>query len=419
MTAILLRGGRVIDPAANYDAVSDLLVDGGQVAAIGPDLAAPPDARVLDVTGKLVVPGLIDLHCHVYWGGTMIGVLPDPLCQPSGVTTVVDLGTAGADNFNGLRHFIMEPATTRVISFLHVASIGLVNQGIGELRDNAYVNIDKVVRTVEANREWIGGLKVRFGSWISGDNCAAGLKLACQARDAVGLPLAMHIGSQAVYLTEMLKVLKPGDILTHIFRDHTTPETLYDEGGHIRPEVFEAQRQGIHFDVGHGAGSFTFGAAQRALDDGFLPDTISTDAYTHNVHGPVFDLPTTMSKFLAMGMPIEQIIPRVTSNAARALAHMEQYSRIAGIGTFQPIRPLHSTSNGVITVAGVANGQPLIVGGSGAGNAGNTGDVSVLDIREGEFTFHDSRKNALSANRRIVNVATIRAGQLVWQEGQA
>jgi len=349
-------------------------------------ISAPAGARVLECAGKIVVPGLIDLHCHVYYGGSMIGTEPDPLCLPAGVTTAVDLGTAGADNFLGLRRFIIETATTRVISFLHVASIGLVNQGIGEMRDNAYASLPKVVKTVEANRDCIGGLKVRLGGWITGPNSAAAFAFAREVRDAVGLPLAVHIGNQPLPLPDILNGLKPGDILTHIFREPSTLNGIFGANGALLPEVDAAQQRGVIFDVGHGAGSFAFEGAAAALAAGFRPNTISTDAYSQNIHGPVFDLPTTMSKLFALGLALEEIIPRVTANPAQVLAHCPA---AAGIGTLN------------------------------AGSSQSTGDVAVLAVREGHFTFHDSRKQTLEATRRIVSVATIRAGRLVWHEPAA
>jgi dihydroorotase len=378
-SSLLLRGGRVVDPASNLDATADLLIEDGRIVALGQRFSTPSDTQVLDVTGQIVVPGLIDLHCHVYWGATMIGAEADTLCLPSGVTTAIDLGSAGADNFAGLRRFIVETATTQVLSFLHVASIGLVNQGIGELRDNAYASVEKVVRTVEANRDVIAGLKTRLGGWITGENTAAAFKVSCEARDAVGLPLAVHIGGQPMPLPEILEGLRPGDIVTHTLRDPAGINGIFDARGNVLPEVFAAQQRGVLFDVGHGSGSFWFDGARLALEQGFYPNTISTDAYNHNIHGPVFDLATTMSKFLALGMPLEGIIPRVTAAPAQAIAHCPS---AAGIGTLQPE---------------------------------SVADIAVLSLQEGDFTFYDCRKNELRANRRLVATTTIRAGRVVWE----
>jgi dihydroorotase len=195
----------------------------------------------------------------------------------------------------------------------------------------------------------------------------------------------VHIGGQPMPLPDILDGLKAGDIVTHILREPAVLNGIFAGDRSVLREVYVAQQRGVIFDVGHGAGSFAFEGAKRALDEGFRPNTISTDAYTHNIRGPVFDLPTTMSKLLALGMTLEEIIPRVTANPARVLAHCPS---AAGIGTFH------------------------------AGSDESTGDVSVLEVREGEFTFHDSRKQTLAATRRIVNVATVRAGELVWQEGR-
>lgn len=374
---LLVAGGRVIDPAAGLDAVADVLLLEGRVAAVGDGFRVPSGTRVLDATGRLVVPGMIDLHCHVYWGGTMIGVEPDPLCLPAGVTTAVDLGSAGADNFAGLRRFVIEAATTRVIPFLHVASIGLVNQGVGELRDNAYASVDKVVKTVAANRDLIAGLKVRLGNWISGPNTAAALDVACAARDAAGVPLAVHVGNQPLPLPDVLAALRPGDVVTHILRAPDTLNGIFDGRARLLPEVWAAQERGVIFDVGHGSGSFAFEGARRAIEQGFRPNTISTDAYARNVDGPVFDLPTTMSKLLALGLTLEEIIPRVTAAPAAVLAACPA---AAGIGSLR---------------------------------AGGLADLAVLEVVEGAFAFRDSLGGTLEAGRRIRARATVRAGRLV------
>jgi dihydroorotase len=375
---LLVAGGRVVDPATGVDAVADVLLEAGRVAAVGAGFYVPTGTRVLDATDRLVVPGLIDLHCHVYWGGTMIGVEPDPLCLPAGVTTAVDLGSAGADNFAGLRRFVIEPATTRVISFLHVASIGLVNQGVGELRDNAYASVEKVVETVAANRDLIAGLKVRLGNWITGPNTAAALEVACAARDAAGVPLAVHVGNQPLPLPDVLAALRPGDIVTHVLRAPDTINGIFDDRARLLPEVWAAQERGVVFDVGHGSGSFAFEGARLAIAEGFRPNTISTDAYAHNVRGPVFDLPTTMSKLLALGMTLEEIIPRVTAAPATVLAACPA---AAGIGSLRP---------------------------------GAVADLAVLELVEGRFAFRDSRGGTLEAPRRFRARATVRAGRLVY-----
>ncbi|HZO88580.1 MAG TPA: amidohydrolase/deacetylase family metallohydrolase [Chthonomonadaceae bacterium] len=386
---LILRGGRILDPAQNRDERCDVALAEGRVAAVAPELPPGQAARELDCVGKLVTPGLIDLHGHAYWGGTMLGILPDPLCNHTGVTTFVDAGSAGADNFLGLRHFILEPARVRVLPFLHICSIGLVNQGVGELLDNRYASIEKVVRTVEAHRDVIGGLKVRLGGWISGANTEAGFAAACQARDTVGLPLMVHVGGQPLPLEAILDRLKPGDILTHAFHGHANgllgplgpaarPDWLEDgRSGAVIPAARAAREHGVLIDVGHGSGSFSFAVARRALEQGFPPDTISTDIYNANVNGPVFDLPTTLTKFLALGMALPEVIRCVTANSAAALAHCP---RAAGIGMLQP-------------------GAPA--------------DVAVLEWEEGEFTLVDAHRQTLPTNRRLVVRYTIQGGQIV------
>lgn len=385
---LILRGGRVLDPAQGRDGRFDVAIAAGRIAAIAPELPGQAAAREIDCAGRLVTPGLIDLHGHAYWGGTMIGILPDPLCNQTGVTTLVDTGSAGADNFLGLRHFIIERSRVRVLPFLHICSIGLVNQGVGELLDNRYANLDKVVRTVEAHRDLIAGLKVRLGGWISGDNTEAGLTAACQMRDAVGLPMMLHVGGQPMPLGDILACLQPGDIITHCFHGLTNgllgpngpryADWLADGvSGTILAAAREARERGIRFDVGHGSGSFSFETARRALEHGFPPDTISTDVYNANLNGPVYDLPTTMTKFLALGMELPEIVRRVTANAAAMLAHCP---RAAGLGTLAP-------------------GAPA--------------DVAVLELECGSFLLTDSYKQTLTTDRRLVARHTIQGGAVV------
>ncbi|HZT42847.1 MAG TPA: amidohydrolase/deacetylase family metallohydrolase [Chthonomonadaceae bacterium] len=388
MYDLILHGGRVIDPAQERDGVFDVALAGGRVTAVETEIPRGQAAREIDCAGKIVTPGLIDMHAHGYWGATMIGIQPDPLCSRTGVTTFVDTGSAGADNFLGFRHFIIERSRVRIVSLLHVCSIGLVNQGVGELLDNRYVNIERVVQTVEAHRDLIAGVKIRLGDWVSGTNTEAGFAAACEARDAVGLPLMVHAVGQPVPLGYVLDRLNPGDILTHCFNGHDNgilgplgpkrPDWL-DDGRPktVLPEAWAARDRGVLFDVGHGLGSFSWEVARRAVEQGFLPDTIGTDVYSMNINGPVYDLPTTVTKFLALGVPLPDVIRRVTANAVKALAH---HPRCAGIGT-------------------LATGAPA--------------DVAVLEIEEGTFPLTDSQKQTRTHNCRLVACHTIQGGDII------
>lgn len=387
MYDLILRGGRVIDSAQERDGIFDVALAGGRVAAVEMEIPRGQAAREIDCAGKIVTPGLIDMHAHGYWGATMIGIQPDPLCSRTGVTTFVDTGSAGADNFLGFRHYVIERSRVRIVPLLHVCSIGLINQGVGELLDNRYVNIERAVKTVEEHRDLIAGVKIRLGEWVSGTNTEAGFAAACAVRDAVGLPLMVHAVGQPVPLGYVLDRLKPGDILTHCFNGLVNgilgplgpirPDWL-DDGREkkIIPEAWAARERGVLFDVGHGLGSFSWEVGQRAVEQGFLPDTIGTDVYSMNINGPVYDLPTTMTKFLALGVPLPEVIRRVTANAAKALAH---HPRTADIGTLAP-------------------GAPA--------------DVAVLEIEEGAFPLTDSYQQTRAHNCRLVARHTIQGGDL-------
>src|SRR5579871_6745411 len=295
---LLLRGGRVIDPAQGREGMYDIAITGGRVVAVERKIPRGQAAREIACAGQIVTPGLIDMHAHGYWGATMIGIQPDPLCRRTGVTTFVDTGSAGADNFTGFRHFIIERSRVRIVPLLHVCSIGLINQGVGELLDNRYVDLHRVVQTVTEHRDLIAGVKIRLGDWVSGANTQAGFAAACEARDAVGLPLMVHAVGQPVPLGYVLDRLKPGDILTHCFNGRANgllgpigperPDWL-EHGGEkkVIPEAWAARERGVRFDVGHGLGSFSWEVAQRAVEQGFLPDTLGTDVYSMNINGQI------------------------------------------------------------------------------------------------------------------------------------
>jgi dihydroorotase len=304
-----------------------------------------------------------------------LGIPADPNCIAKGVTTVVDAGSAGAHTFPGLRKYVINVADTRVYALLNISVVGQstlsTDNPYGELLDLRYANPKLAIRTIEQNRDVILGVKIRLTRNIAGDHDLEALKLAREASDAVRLPLMVHIGGTRSPLPAILAMLKKGDVITHSFR--AAPGGILDDRGRVLNEVRKAVASGVHLDIGHGAGSFSFDTAEKALSQELLPGTISSDVHQFNFNGPVFDLATTLSKFLHLGLTLEQVIERTTSNPA---------------GTF---------------------GFPK---GLGTLREGAHADVAVFTLEEGRFEFTDSVGAKRSGSRKLIPVATVKAGKI-------
>lgn len=373
---LLIRGGRVIDPSQSLDAVRDVAVRNGKIERLAADIPAAQGRQVIDAAGKIVTPGLIDIHTHVFPYVGPYGIEPDPYFLARGVTTVVDAGTSGAFTFPAFRRFIIERAHTRIRALLHVVSIGMVagsTPNMGELEDLRYCDPKLAARVAGENRDLIVGFKIRFSKQYTDANDYEGMKRARAAADEAGLPLMIHIGGSYTPLPELLALMKKGDVVTHSFNSH--PHGLLDDSGQILREVRAARERGVLFDVGHGAGSFSFETMEKCLKQDFAPDTISSDLYSANLHGPVYDFPTTLSKFLLLGMKLDEVVRRATVSAAQV------FNFGAQIGTLRP---------------------------------GAEADVSVLDLRGGEFTFTDSDGKTRTSNEKLFPFVAVRGGKLVY-----
>lgn len=372
---LLIRGGRVIDPTQNLSAETDIAIRAGKVARLAPNIA-PAEARsVLDARNKIVTPGLVDVHVHVYDGVAPLGIPADPNCIAKGATTVVDAGSAGAHTFPGLRQNVMRQVETRVFAFLNISVIGQStysdNNPWGELLDIRYANPKLALRTIEQNRDVILGVKVRLTRNIAGENDLRALALAREAADAARLPLMVHIGGTFSPLPKILAMLKPRDLITHSF--HGRDGGILDPTGRILPEVRRAVESGVLLDVGHGAGSFSFRTAERAFAQEILPGTISSDVHQGNVNGPVYDLATTLSKFLHLGISLEEVLRRATANPAAALSFP------AGTGSLKP---------------------------------GSTADVALFELREAPWEMTDSLGEKRPGHLRLHPMATVKAGRI-------
>jgi dihydroorotase len=375
---LILRGGRVVDPSQEFDAVADVAFANGKVAAVGKDIATDDSVDVRDVSGKIVTPGFIDLHTHVYWGGTSLGVDAGKLARASGVTTFVDAGSAGPGNFPGFLKHVIEPSEPRILAYLHVSFAGIFAFSkrimVGESGDLRLMSPADAVAVANANRDVIVGIKVRVGRNASGASGAAPLDIALQAAEELSLPLMAHIDEPPPCYEDVLERLRPGDVLTHCFRPF--PNTPITGQGAIKPAVLAARARGVLFDVGHGMGSFAFKTARSMLAADFVPDTISSDIHVLNLDGPVFDQATTLSKFLCLGLPLVDVVRATTMNAATAL-------RRPDLGTLRP---------------------------------GSLGDATVFSVREGTFDYVDSVGEVLRGDKKIVSDGIVLGGR--WRDPQ-
>jgi dihydroorotase len=360
---LLLTGGRVINPANGTDAIADVAFADGHVAKIQSNISTEEARAVRDIKGFIVTPGLIDMHTHVYWGGTSLGVEAEPISKRGGTTTFIDAGSAGPGNFPGFRRHVIERSSVRILAYLNISFPGIFafNQKmmVGECTDLRLLDVSECVRVIEENRDLIVGVKARVGRVASGSLGAIPLDLALEVAEATGLPVMAHIDNPPPTRREVLDRLRPGDTLTHCFKPF--PNTTLKIDGNIWPEVLEARERGVIFDIGHGYASFGFKTARGMLAHGFIPDVISSDVHVLCVDGPAYDLITTMSKFFCMGLSLPDIIRATTLAPALAIRRPE-------LGTLTP---------------------------------GGIGDATVIAIEEGEFSYTDSSGDVLKAESRL------------------
>jgi dihydroorotase len=372
MLDLILKGGRIIDPANGRDGVADIGFGDGKVGAVGADLPLR-GSEAIDARGLIVAPGLIDLHTHVYWGGTSLGVDAVTVAQRSGTTTFVDAGSAGSGNFPGFRRHVIEPSALRILPYLNVSFPGIfafsATVMVGECADLRLIDPRECVRVIEANRDLIVGVKVRVGRGAGGASGIAPLDMALEVAEEVGLPVMAHLDHPPPSRLEVLSRLRRGDVITHCFRPFPNAPVRAD--GRIREEVTEARRRGVVFDIGHGGGSFGFRTAEHMLDAGFLPDVISSDVHALSINGPAFDQLVTMAKFLALGVDLGDVIRASTVAPAAALGR----------------------------------------GDLGHLAVGAVGDATILDLVEGEFDFRDVLGESRRGRQRLALRGLVVAGR--------
>lgn len=364
---LLLAGGDVIDVGGGHVGRYDVAVRGGRIAAVAPALPRDRAREVVDVSGKLVTPGLVDLHTHVHPGATYWGIDPDPVAWYSGVTTWVDAGSAGAYTIDSLRA-AARSFRVRVAALLNISAVGLTARD-GENRELANCDVDLAADTVAANRDLIVGIKVRMDAKTVGGNGLEPLRRALAVADAGDVPVMVHIGVAPPTVDEVLALLRPGDIVTHCASGLAGGMTGPDG---IAPAVVEAHASGVLFDIGHGSGGFAFDVLESQLKAGVVPYTISSDLHARCLYGPVFDLPTTMAKLLALGLSLEEVIAAATVHPAHALRLPD------GTGTLA---------------------------------VGAAADLAVFTVEEGDFELVDAHRQLRRADRRLVNEVTYVGGR--------
>lgn len=375
---LLIKGGRLIDPASGIDRTSDVGLSQGRVVAVDDDLPADNAAQLVDAQGCIVTPGLIDLHSHVYWGGTSLGVDANRLAAQAATTTYIDAGSAGAGNFIGFRQHVIEQAKVRILAYLNISFAGIFGFSnrvmVGECGDLRLCDPREAVACAKEHSDLLVGIKVRAGRIAGGNSGIAPVDIAVEAADHVGWPIMAHIDEPPPGRIEVLHRLRKGDVLTHCFRPF--PNAPVNGAGEIREDMKVARERGIIFDIGHGMGSFDFDVARAMLKDGFLPDAISSDVHILCADGPAFDLLVCMSKLLALGMPLVEVIRATTQRPAEAIRHPE--------------------------LGSLAVGSP--------------GDVSVLEMRPGSYTYVDSKGGKLTADTHLVSKGIAVGG--AWQANE-
>ncbi|NKB70359.1 MAG: amidohydrolase/deacetylase family metallohydrolase [Candidatus Latescibacteria bacterium] len=375
MFDLLLQGGHLIDPKNNLDGLHDLAITNGKIAAVDTDIPADQARQVLDVTGLYITPGLVDIHTHMYatpgwrdaWGGDN-SILPDGFSFRSGVTTMVDTGSAGWRTFEDFRHRVLDRFHTRTFAYVNIAGMGMVST---DLEQNvADMDIDRTAAIMREHADVVVGSKTahyKGPEWVSTDRAlAAGKKAQMPAMIDFGL-----FPRERPYYELVTQRMGAGDISTHMFLGDIP---WIDESGKVYDYLHQARRRGIIFDVGHGGGSFYWRNAVPAIEQGFYPDSISTDLHTLCMNAAMMDMTNVMSKFLALGLPLEEVIRESTINPAQEINHLEL---------------------GHLSVGAVA-------------------DVAGLNMLEGDYTFLDVRGGRYPGKQRLQCELTLLGGEVMW-----
>ena len=376
---LIIKGGEVFDPTKQAFSQQDIAIGQGKVLRMAPSLVGPPDACVIHATGKIVTPGLIDAHVHAFPLGHLIGIDVDPLSSRSGVTTFVDAGSTGSLNFLAFRKYVIERVRSNLFALLNVSAIGEAVRGIRgmdmyESDDLRFLHLPSAIELIEGNLHIIVGVKVRV---YTGLPSLLPLSAARELADEVGLPLVVHLAPSPPSFSEVLPYLRPGDYVTHIY--HPGPGAIVDQRGRVKSEYKEARERGVLMDTGMDRACTSFPIAQAALDQGFVPDTITTDVTVLDINDQVIDLPTTLSKFMALGMSVVDVLVRATIAPAVLLPPGRGYGRLL-------------------------EGMPA--------------DLAVFSVEEGQLTYQDYFGHSIQGTKRLVPQITIKDGVVLTPEPQ-
>ncbi|MEM1574721.1 MAG: amidohydrolase/deacetylase family metallohydrolase [Nitrososphaerota archaeon] len=377
MYDLIIKNGTVIDPSQDLHEKKDIAISNGKIEAIESSIAPIDTKKVIDASNMIVVPGLIDLHTHVSYNVIMLSIDPESSCLMKGSTTVIDAGSTGYLNFTPFKKYVIEKSKCQIFAMLNIESLGMIEfmerdterwpellTCLNGIFTPLFINIENTVKTIEKNRDIILGIK-----WAH--HHITGLELARKAADKA----KCLIMSENRFTPDSLNFLKKGDILTHLYAPIRKEEGghigLLDDDGKIFPEFFEAIKRGVILDVGHGKKSFSWKIAEKAIAEGIMPDTISTDLWIDNINGPVYDMPTTMSKFLLLGMSLDEVIKASTTKPAEIIG------KLGKIGTLKP--------------DAFAN-------------------IAIFKLKEGKFIFEDCEGEKRIGNQKLEPLHIIHKG---------
>ncbi|HIM37958.1 MAG TPA: hypothetical protein EYM38_08090 [Dehalococcoidia bacterium] len=377
---LVLNGGTLLDPAQGINNRRDIAFKDGLVANVAERIDPASGTTSIDISGKLITPGLIDLHGHFYHGGNSSAVHPDQICLSSGTTTGVDAGSAGSQNFLAMRDYVFPAHRTRLLAFLHIGGVGLALNRLlgGGLHDMRIIDVDHTADAIKDNPGFCFGVKVRMHfNAVAAWNAHTAMKAAREVADKSGTRLMVHVSGTPISLPEVLEYLGPGDISTHAFNGN--PESILDGRGKLRPEVRAAADRGVIMDVAHAGVHCDVEVVKASMEQGLLPDTISTDIHNPPPERTVYLMNDLVSKFHAMGMPLPDAVGAATSRPAQVLGLQDSLGSLA---------------------------------------VGMSGDAAVFDQREGRFVWHDMAGHSVNGQVRLDTFLTVRAGAVAWREGR-
>ncbi len=375
MYDLLIKGGRVIDPAQNIDGKLDIAISSGKIAKLAKNISLAEAKQTVDAKDKLVTPGLIDLHCHVFDSIYKIAVEPDIAGVKQGVTTVGDGGSAGELTFGAFPKYIIPSSRTRIFCFIHLCSLGLIPEP--ELRDWDEVNLEGMAATIESHRDLIKGVKLRLVGKLVAKAGVKVVKTAKKIAKQFGLPVMIHIGDMekkvSPTLTQrFLPLLEPGDILSHIYTGNFGNTLLPD--GTVMPQMKAAMERGVIMDTAIGRNNLNFEVARKSLAQGIIPTTLSTDLTHRSLTGPTYNLPVTMAKFMGLGLDLKQVITMTTINPAKVLREDDR------IGSLKP---------------------------------GMEADVSILELSSGAWKLYDAQMQSIEIDKLLMPIRTIKSGRAI------